>query len=114
MKLIFSTIVFCLFLSSCLAQKVDHIGEELTKTTVRIYNNSESKKVILVGSITKLDTFEVAKNSTWLSPSYKFNPIVKIRTQDKIVTYKLKIGRFYMIYWKKNKERWDLKRIKNR
>jgi hypothetical protein len=105
--LIFSFLVFC--------SSAQTVGERITMPSVVIYNNSNTKKSILLGETPlKMDTFKIKKNEVWFSPVYQNDPTIKIQTQSHITTYQLKLGNYYMIYWNGNKKYWDIKKTVKR
>jgi len=112
MKKLLSALTISFLFISCAAQY--QIADRITKTSVVIYNNTNNELNILLGSKTKLDTFKLEKNDVWLSQPYNFNPIFKIQTQNHIVTYQLRLGKYYMIFWNVKKKYWDLKKTKKR
>lgn len=111
MKKLLSLLPVILLFAHGIAQQA---GERFTKTSVVIYNNTNNKTAILLGSATKLDTFRLKENDVWFSPPFSFNPIIRLQTQGHIVTYQLKRGNYYMIFWNDKKKYWDLKKTKKR
>lgn len=107
MKNLLSILIALLLFTSCWAQQ---LGERLSQTSVRIYNNSGSEITVLLGKEGRMDTLRLEGNKEFLSPPYNFNPIIQIQTQKKIVKYTLKPGNFYMIYWNEKKKYWDVKK----
>lgn len=111
MKKLLSFLTIILVFSSCAAQQA---GERFTKTSVVIFNNTDNKTTILLGSTTNLDTFKLKGNEVWFSPSFTFNPTFKLQTQNKTVAYQLKLGNYYMIFWNSKKNYWDIKKTKKK
>ncbi len=100
-----------LVLASCVAQKA---GDKISKTSVVIYNDADNDVSFLLGETSKMDTFNVKENDVWFSPSFSFNPIIKLQTQSHILLYELRLGNYYMIYWNADKKYWDIKKTKKR
>lgn len=89
-------------------------GERITQTTVGIYTDANKRIKVLLGETAKtLDTVEVA-DYVWYSRPYRNNPIIKIRTGSKNLTYQLKLGNIYMVFWNAPKKYWDVKRTKRK
>jgi hypothetical protein len=110
MKQLFSILFLLFALSAVTGAQQPGVG--YAHSSVKIYNSSSQKIKILIGEYSaKMDTQLLNKNSTWFSPQYKSNPIVKIQTQEMVITYKLELGSSYMIYWNDQKKCWDLKRL---
>ena len=111
MKNLLSTLIICLLFFSGKAQSA---GARITKTSVVIYNNSNSTKTILLGNSSKMDTFKIKENDVWFSPIFTFNPILSLQTEHHTATYQLRLDNYYMIFWNGNKKYWDLKKTKKR
>ena len=89
------------------------LGARISKTTVGIFNNSNNKMEIKLGSSdSTLKVYQLPAMENWVSPAYNFDPLAKLESQNKTVKYRLKRDNKYMIYWDKNKKYWDLKKIK--
>lgn len=111
LKIILSIIVLIFFID-CDAQQV---GVGISSSTVSIYNSANAKTSILLGDTTlKLDTFILKPNEVWQSPAYLKDPVIKIRSQNHVVTYLLKRGNSFMIYWNRKRKYWDVKKIRSR
>lgn len=90
-------------------------GRRITANLVGIYNNSNAKMTIQLGETLKtMQNFTLKKHETWLSPNYNADPIIKIQTNDQVVTYTLQKGDYYMIYWNDMKKYWDVQKMNNR
>ncbi len=112
MKYLLSLVIFSTLLIPCVAQQA---GDRFTKTSVVIYNNSNNKMSISLGeSPAKMDTFKLNKSEVWFSPVYNRNPIIKIRTQNHVISYQLRLGDYYMIFWNNKKKYWDIKKTNKR
>lgn len=111
MKKLLRLLPVILLFYSCDAQQA---GERFTKTSVVIFNNTNNKTTILLGSTTKLDTFKLKENEVWFSPSFTFNPTFKLQTKNHTVAYQLRLDNYYMIFWNNKKKYWDLKKTKKR
>jgi|GEM_PF-6664148 len=129
-KKIFGTLIICLVFHSCLAQKngmprpdtprpnvpppkgdiPEQIGEGFYKDKIRIYNTSDSSKSILLGLNEDFNDYILDENEVWLSPSFNFNPVVKIRTNEEIISYTLVLGNFYVLYWNEENQYWDFEK----
>lgn len=110
MKHLLSILIIFISMFSCKAQQ---IGERLTKTSVVIFNNSKNSTSILLGeSSSQMDTFKLKGNEVWLSPAYAHNPMIKVQTGKRIISYLLKPGNYYMIFWNDKKKYWDVKKTK--
>src|SRR4030066_1311606 len=102
----FILILVTLLITSC-AQSQE-VGEEITKTSIRLFNDSNQDIKVLLGiNESYLDTFLVIKQEVWISPSYVKNPIFKIFTNSSPVIYRLRLGNIYKIYWNEKKKYWD-------
>jgi len=112
MKCLIIVVIFSFFLINCNAQKNP---ERIGRTSVSIFNNSNSMLTILLGDPSvKMDTFKLKENQVWSSPTYKNDPKINIQTQNHTVAYQLRLGKSYMIFWNKPKKYWDIMEIKNR
>jgi hypothetical protein len=112
MKYLLSIAIFVTFFASCKAQQA---GARFTNTSVVIYNNSNNKMAILLGeSPAKMDTFKLNRSEVWFSPIYNHNPTIKIQTQNHVITYQLRLGNYYMIFWNDKKKYWDVEKTKKR
>jgi len=109
MKILISIIVLLLHIPSGEPQQ---IGKRLTARSILIYNNSNSRISFLLVEGEKSDTISISANKSWLSPSYKSNPIIKIQTQNFISNYQLNLGNSYVIFWNEEKKIWDVGRFK--
>lgn len=111
-------LLICLLIYSCASVKhypsplPPQLGEGIYKDKVRIYNNSNSSKNILLGHNEDFVNYLLDDNEVWLSPSFDFNPVVKIRTNDNIISYTLIRGFLYVIYWNEINKHWDIKKQK--
>lgn len=111
MKKLINLVFAAMFASAAYGQQA---GARITQTTVGIYTDANKKiKVLLGESVNKLDTVTVA-DYVWYSQPYKKNPVLKIRTGNKNLTYRLKLGNIYMVYWNDPKKYWDVKKTNRR
>lgn len=106
MKKLISVLILSFSFVCCRAQ--ESIGGDYMESRIAIFNNTHTKISILLGDSTRLDTFKLKKNDNWFK--YDFNPIIKISTNNSIVTYQLLRGNQYIIFWNEKKNYWDLRK----
>lgn len=115
-KNVFQLLILLFLFSSCASAQIIknegesdiQIGDELIKKKILIYNSSNSSKNIMLGSSDEFVIYKLNKKEHWISNPFKFDPIFKIRTGDKTISYRLTRGNRYILYWNSTQKYWDL------
>lgn len=113
-----SLLIICCLPFYSFAQEVEYeyeklIGEDYAENRIGIVNNTKSDITVLLGqSDSSLSPVKIKKRSTWISPTYDFDPIIKIVSEANFVKYQLLCSYMYTLFWNAEKECWDIKKIK--
>jgi hypothetical protein len=98
-------------IQGAVSKSLAQLSEEVFKRCVVIYNNSATKKRILLGPVDNLKKYSIPGRTSWISPEYSSGPVIRIHTKSYVFEKKLELRNAYVLCWDDAKACWILEHI---